>query len=310
MQLLQDFIAAADAESFEAFEAALGKFKLLKEVKGNGKVEIGPTVKVIKPIGAAVGERLAASNEKVRARWLKRLATDERAAVRCMACFVLGEIGRVAPSSIVDAAHKLAADDRWEVRECIANAFDDQIGLAQPEFVYELMRLWVADPSPNVRRVPTNALMRYGIKQPRKVIALMDKLRRDESEYVRKNVKFCLQQIAKEKHPVLGAGNPDNPDVMLATLREWAKDTDRHNRWIVAAALGNVWARGRVPQAIAILMTLAADEDKWVRGAVSASMRDLAKYDADAVTAAAEQWANATNENVRQIGERVLKKIR
>jgi len=122
-------------------------------------------------------------------------------------------------------------------------------------------------------------------------------------------VKFCLQQIAKEKHPVLGTGNPDNPDVMLATLREWAKDTSKHNRWIVAAALGNVWARGRVPQAIAILMTLAADEDKWVRGAVSASMRDLAKYDADAVTAAAGQWANATNENVRQTGERVLKKI-
>ncbi|MEK6574043.1 MAG: HEAT repeat domain-containing protein, partial [Chloroflexota bacterium] len=255
------------------------------------------------------GERLAESDEKVRARWLKRLATDEKAAARCMACFVLGEIGRVAPSSIADPAHKLAADDRWEVRECIANAFDDQIGVAQPELVYDLMRRWVADSSPNVRRVPTNALMRYGIKQPRKVIALMDKLRRDESEYVRKNVKFCLQQIAKEKHPVLGTGNPDNPDVMLATLREWAKDTSKHNRWIVAGALGNVWARGRAPQAIAILRTLAADEDKLVRGAVSTAMRVLAKYDGDAVTAAARQWAHDADENVRQTGEHVLKKL-
>jgi 3-methyladenine DNA glycosylase AlkC len=141
------------------------------------------------------------------------------------------------------------------------------------------------------------------------VIALMDKLRRDESEYVRKNVAFCLQQIAKVKHPILGAGNPDNPDVMLATLREWAKDADKRNRWIVASVLGNVWARERIPQAIEILQVLAADEDKWVRGAVASSMRDLVKYDADAVRAAAKQWANATNENVRQIGERVLKKI-
>jgi 3-methyladenine DNA glycosylase AlkC len=151
--------------------------------------------------------------------------------------------------------------------------------------------------------------MRYGIRQPRKVIALMDKLRRDESEYVRKNVKFCLQQIAKEKHPVLGGGNPDNPDVMLATLREWAKDANKHNRWIVAGALGNVWARDRAPQAIAILRTLAADEDKLVRGAVSTAMRVLAKYDGDAVTAAAGQWAHDADEHVRQIGERVLKKI-
>ncbi len=309
MQLLQDFVAAADAQSFEAFETALRAFAKLKEVKGNGKIEIGLSTKVVKPIGVAVGRRLAESDGKVRARWLKRLATDEKAAARCMACFVLGEFGRVEPSSIIDIAHKLAADDRWEVRECIANAFDDQIGVAQPEFVYDLMSRWVADPSPNVRRCTTNALMRYGIKQPRKVIALMNKLRRDESEYVRRNVAFCLQQIAKVKHPILGAGNPDNPDVMLATLREWAKDADKRNRWIVASVLGNVWARERIPQAIEILQVLAADEDKWVRGAVSASMRDLAKYDADAVTAAAGQWANATNENVRQIGERVLKKI-
>ena len=40
------------------------------------------------------------------------------------------------------------------------------------------------------------------------------------------NVVFCLQQIAKVKHPILGAGNADNPDMMLATLREWSADTD------------------------------------------------------------------------------------
>src|SRR5262245_15602671 len=236
--LLADFIAAADSEALEVLDAALAGFKRLKEVKGNGPVEIGFLTKTIKPIGLALGARMAGWDGKRRSGWLKRLATDEKAAARCLACFVLGEVGKADPESIVPIAYKLAKDDRWAVRECIANAFDDQIGLAHPEFVYDLMRQWVADSSPNVRRVPTNALMRYGIRNPRKVIALMDRLRHDESEYVRKNVKFCLQQIAKEKHPVLGAGHPDNPDLMLKTLGDWARDPDKNNRWIVANTLG------------------------------------------------------------------------
>ncbi|HKZ68832.1 MAG TPA: HEAT repeat domain-containing protein [Anaerolineales bacterium] len=307
-EIITDFILAADLASLDLLEAALKRFKALKEVKSNDTVEISLT-KVIKPIGLGMGQRVTASDGKTQADWLNRLATDEKAAVRCMACFVLGEFGRAEPSSVVKLAHKLAADDRWEVRECIANAFDDQIGVAHPEFVYDLMSQWVADPSPNVRRVPTNALMRYGIRNPRKVIALMDKLRRDESEYVRKNVRFCLQQIAKEKHPILGAGNADNPDVMLATLREWANDTNKHNRWIVAGTLGNVWAKNRVKPAIEILRLLASDGNKLVRGAVVASMRELAKWDADAVKAAAETWAKNRDENVKRAGEQVNKKL-
>jgi 3-methyladenine DNA glycosylase AlkC len=307
--LLADFTAALDLGSHEAFEAALGKFKRLKEVKGNGTVEIGFLSYTVRPIGRAAGARLAAWDGKQRAGWLERLARDEKAAARCLACFVMGEIGKTDPGSIVPVAYRLAKDDRWEVRECLANAFDDQIGLAQPEFVYDLMRQWVADPSPNVRRVPTNALMRYGIRHPRKVIALMDKLRHDESEYVRKNVKFCLQQIAKDKHPLLGAGNPDNPDVMLSTLGAWARDPHPHSRWIVANTLGNVWVRTRLPQALDLLRSLAADGDRLVRGAVVSAMRELARHDREAVRSAAQAWTREAEENVRLAGERVLSKV-
>ncbi len=309
MELLQDFVVAAELESWESFEAALAKFNHLKEVRGNDTVDIGFFTKVIKPIGLGVGQKLAAANDKVRLRWLKRLATDEKAAARSMACVVLGEIGKVAPASIIEIAYELAKDDRWEVRECIANAFDDQIGVAQPEFVYDLMSQWVTDSSPNVRRVPTNALMRYGIKSPRKVIALMNKLRHDESEYVRKNVKFCLQQIAKVKHPILGAGNPDNPNLMLSTLRGWARDKEKYNRWIIASTLGNVWAKNYLTEAMALLKFLASDDDKSVRSAVTSSMRDLAKYEAEAIKAEAAQWAKADDPNVRACGEKILKKV-
>jgi 3-methyladenine DNA glycosylase AlkC len=305
--ILSNFLAAIDSGSPESFELALRGFKKLGEVKSNGKVEIGFVVKTIKMIGAAVGEKLAA--KKFGLAWLKKLADDEKAAARCVACMALGEMGKTHFDSIIPIAHKLAADDRWEVRECLANAFDDQISPAQPEPVYKLMSQWVADPSPNVRRCVTNSLMRYGIKQPRKVIALMNRLRHDDSEYVRKNVRFCLQQIAKTQHPILGKGNDDNPDVMLETLREWAQDTHKGNRWIVAGALGNVWAKNRIKEAIQILETLAADDDKTVRGAVALALRDLAKHDPETVSAAAEQWTKDERPTVRQTAATVLRKL-
>jgi 3-methyladenine DNA glycosylase AlkC len=221
----------------------------------------------------------------------------------------MGETGKRGPTSIVAIAHKLAADDRWEVRECIANAFDDQVGIEQPEFVYDLMRQWVTDPSPNVRRCTTNALMRYGIRQPKRVITLMEQLRHDESEYVRKNVAFCLQQIAKDKHPILGKGNPDNPDVMLNALKYWLKDTNKYNRWIIATTLGNVWAKDRLEPALDLLHSLAADEDRFVHNAAASSLRDLAKYGPEQALAAAQAWAKDANETVRLVGEKVLKKL-
>lgn len=309
MQLSQDFTLALETDSAEAFEQALVKFKRLKEVKANGKIEIGFLTKTIKPIGLGVGERLALSTGKKRLAWLGRLATDDKAAARCLACYVLGEVGKQEPVSIVKIAHRLAADDRGEVRECLANAFDDQVGPTQPDFVYDLMAQWVTDSSPNVRRCTTNALLRIGIRTPRRVLTLMEKLRHDESEYVRKNVAFCLQQIAKEKHPSLGKGNADNPDVMLITLAYWVKDANRHNRWIVATTLGNVWAKNRMAQVLALLRTLAGDEDKLVRTAVATALRVLAKYDDKAVRATASHWQKDSDERVRQIGERVLKKI-
>jgi 3-methyladenine DNA glycosylase AlkC len=309
MTLLPAFLAALEGDSSDALEGALIAFCKLPEVKANGKIEIGFLLRTIKPLGLGIGERLAQATAKPRERWLKRLATHEKAAVRCLACYVLGELGKVGPTGIIATAHKLAADDRWEVRECIANAFDDQIGLAQPEFAYELMRQWVTDPSPNVRRCTTNALMRYGIIHPKRVITLMEQLRHDESEYVRKNVAFCLQQIAKEKHPILGKGHADNPDVMLTTLKYWIKDTNHHNRWIVATTLGNVWAKQRLEPAFELLHTLAADEDRLVRNAAASSLRDLAKYGPEEARAAAQAWATDSNETVRLVGEKVLKKL-
>ncbi len=271
---------------------------------------IGPALmfRTILPLGKEHGASIALRADAIDI--VGRLAADEKAAVRALACVVLGEIGQVAPQSVVTVAHRLAADERWEVREAIANALDDQVGRIQPEFVYELMSQWVHDPDPNVRRAPTNALMRYGIRQPRKVIVLMKELLHDDSEYVRKNVAFCLQQIAKTKHPILGAGNADNPDVMLETLQGWSKDPDWRARWIIAQTLGNVWAKDRIAQALKLLKELAADGNKRVQTAVAGSLKELARKNPDDVRQAVHKWSKDKNANVRAVAEKAIEKLK
>jgi len=267
------------------------------EIEADGPIGPALMFKMIVPLGKEIGVKIARRKDALAV--LNKLAFDDKAAVRALACVILGEIGQVAPQGIVKVAHRLAADERWEVREAIANALDDQVCRTQAEFVYELMAQWVHDPDANVRRAPTNALMRYGIRQPHKVIALMKELLHDGSEYVRKNVAFCLQQIAKVKHPILGAGNPDNPDVMLATLREWSDDPDWRAKWITARTLGNVWAQNHVTQALDLLKKLAASPHRRVRTAIAGSLKELARKNPDEVTQAVTRWTKDKNANVR-----------
>jgi 3-methyladenine DNA glycosylase AlkC len=272
------------------------------EIEADGP--IGPTLmfKTIAPLGKEIGAAVAQRRDALTV--LNRLAADDKAAVRALACVILGEVGQVAPENITEVAHHLAADERWEVREAIANAFDDQVCRTQAEFVYGLMAQWVHDADANVRRVPTNALMRYGIHQPRKVIALMKVLLHDDSEYVRKNVAFCLQQIAKVKHPILGTGNADNPDVMLETLQEWSDDPDWRARWIIAQTLGNVWAKDHVAEACRLLKKLAADGNKRVQTAIVGALKELARKNPDVVKQVVSRWSQDKNANVRAAAAR------
>jgi 3-methyladenine DNA glycosylase AlkC len=68
-----------------------------------------------------------------------------------------------------------------------------------------------------------------------------------------------------------------------------------------------VWAKNRIKEAIQILETLAMDDDKSVRGAAALALRDLAKYDPEAASAAAERWAK--DERLARVGLLVKRKI-
>ena len=263
-----------DRERFGAATAVL-RVRLLAQRTGSS---IGPKMAfgTLRPAGDAVGKALVEAPLQEALACIDLMAHDESAEIRSIACQCLARVGVIHPEAIVPLARHLAADSSWEVREFIANALDEVMGQDQGDFVYQVMRQWVHDPDPNVRRVPTNALMRYGRRYPDRIIALMKELLHDDSRYVRDNVVFCLGVMGAIKVQAIGsASDPDNPQRLLAALRQWIEDDNEHTRWIIAKTLGRSWAKSCGQDAMAMLDILSADERRGVRQAVASSIKAL-----------------------------------
>ena len=255
-------------------------------------------------VGVQVAQAILA-REKNDLMYIERMATSAVPAVRCCAAMALGEFGSVYPEQVVPLAYRLAKDSAWEVREFVANAFDERMTETQGEFVYRLMQQWVQDPDENVRRVPTNALMRYGRRFPDHVLALMASLRHDSSMYVRKNVCFCLGVLGLERHPALGYPSAENPERVLNLMHDWIQDDDEGTRWIVAETLGRSWSKSHSQEALRLLHILAADPRKRVRSVVLASLRTLIKRELEAKNQI-QTWFQDDNSLVQELARKVL----
>lgn len=127
---------------------------------------------------------------------------------------------------------------------------------------------WTRDPSEHVRRLcseGTRTRLPWGrrldvfIARPAPVLALIEHLKDDESEYVRRSVANNLNDLSK-----------DHPDRVIATCERWWKDGDTARRRLVKHALRTLVKKGD-PQALAILgMDVAhAHAHVTVKGSVS-----------------------------------------
>ncbi len=293
---------AAFAQVQEAFIEALQQ----RELSGQGRAHgISPAdLAGLTQIGVQVAQAILATQQPDLT-YIERLAHSQVPAVRCCGAMALGEFGTRYPQQIVPLAYQLAGDQAWEVREFIANAFDERMGATQGEFVYELMQQWADDPDENVRRVPTNALMSYGRRHPARVLALMQKLRGDSSLYVRKNVCFCLGVVALERHPQLGHPDAENPRRVLQLLQSWAVESNEGTRWIVAETLGRAWSKSVPQEALQLLQKLALDAQKAVRSAALASLKAICKRDAG-MREQVQLWRADTAPEVRELVRLIL----
>lgn len=109
---------------------------------------------------------------------------------------------------------------------------------------------WSEHENEHVRRLSSEgcrprlpwAMALPALKQdPTPILPILERLKLDESEYVRRSVANNLNDIAK-----------DNPQVVLDVLREWRAHDTPQMRWIIAHALRTLVKQGD-PDALALL---------------------------------------------------------
>lgn len=101
---------------------------------------------------------------------------------------------------------------------------------------------WTGDPSPHVRRLvsegtrprlPMAGRIRRFQEDPRPVIELLEKLKSDPSDYVRRSVANNMNDISK-----------DNPEIAIATLKKWHSLPDEYARGVARHASRTLVKKG------------------------------------------------------------------
>jgi 3-methyladenine DNA glycosylase AlkC len=110
---------------------------------------------------------------------------------------------------------------------------------------------WSCDPSHNVRRLasegarprlPWARTLKRFVDDPTPVLEILEPMRSDPSEYVRKSVANNLNDISK-----------DNSGIALETARRWSRESPTpQTRWILKHGLRTLVKKGD-PEALAIL---------------------------------------------------------
>jgi 3-methyladenine DNA glycosylase AlkC len=119
-----------------------------------------------------------------------------------------------------------------------------------PMHAMELLASWTGDVDPHVRRLVsegTRPRLPWGrrLKQfqadPLPVLNLLEKLKDDESEYVRRSVANNLNDIAK-----------DHPETVIEVCRRWLEEATDARMWIIKRATRTLVKAGH-PEALKLL---------------------------------------------------------
>jgi 3-methyladenine DNA glycosylase AlkC len=129
----------------------------------------------------------------------------------------------------------------WSIRPFLA---------AEPARTFAVLRRWVEDPSPHVRRLvsegtrprlpwaPRAAAL---VADPAPALALLELLRDDPSPYVRRSVANHLNDVSR-----------DHPELLLRIAKRWLRGATPARRRLVRHALRTLVKAGN-PEALALL---------------------------------------------------------
>ncbi len=154
-------------------------------------------------------------------------------------------LGRRGPDDVEAAlAANHALTQRFTSEFCIRPLL-----IAAPDRTLRELHRWIDDESPHVRRLVsegTRPRLPWGTRlpafqaDPSPVLDLLERLRDDPSEYVRRSVANNLNDIAK-----------DHPSVVLGVAARWLRDAPPERRALVEHALRTLVKAGD-PQALAM----------------------------------------------------------
>jgi len=151
----------------------------------------------------------------------KHLFTSEIYQARSLATFIFGRLAANSSESLEFLKRRVSRDNDWRVQEILAKAFDKFCADTGYENTFSLIKEWLADSNPNVRRAVTEWLRiwtgrPYFREHPEVAVKLLSTLRNDESEYVRKSVGNALRDISK-----------NHKELIKNELRQW-DTTNKH----------------------------------------------------------------------------------
>ncbi|HOD66854.1 MAG TPA: DNA alkylation repair protein [candidate division Zixibacteria bacterium] len=137
-----------------------------------------------------------------------------------------------------DSVRGMKALTRYSTAESAIRPFLNSF----PDRLLPILHEWAADPDEHVRRLAAEGSRPRGVwvahigaykKDPRPVLALLEKLKADPSKYVRTAVANNLNDISK-----------DHPDLVITAALRWLKDGDAGTTWIVRHACRSLIKKG------------------------------------------------------------------
>ena len=154
-------------------------------------------------IQKAANEVVDERSEKENLRIAKQLVNSEFYQARSLATFIFGRLAAKSKEALNILKRRISQDKDWRVQEILAKAFDRYCADLGYEKALPVIKEWLADSSSNVRRAVTEGLRiwtgrEYFDTHPKIAIDLLSRLRKDESEYVRKSVGNALRDISKK----------------------------------------------------------------------------------------------------------------
>ena len=111
------------------------------------------------------------------------------------------------------------------------------------ELTYQTVLLWCDDHDEHVRRLasegfrprlPWASKLQSFCHDPSAILSLLERLKNDNSLYVRKSVANNLNDISK-----------DNPAVVIQICRQWSENATKPRQWIIRHALRSLIKQGR-----------------------------------------------------------------